>query len=80
MGMGDVKLVFFMGLVLGWPNILVALFLAFLIGAFVSVILIILKKKTLKSEIPFGPFLVGATFIAMFLGNVLISWYVNLLS
>ena len=80
MGIGDVKLVFFMGLVLGWPNIFVALFLAFLIGAFVSVILIILKKKTLKSEIPFGPFLVGATFIAMFWGNVLISWYVNLLS
>lgn len=78
MGMGDVKLVVFMGLVLGWPDILAALFLAFLGGAFVSVILIISKKKTLKSEVPFGPFLVGATIIAVFWGNTLINWYLNL--
>ena len=79
MGMGDVKLAVFMGLVLGWPGILVALFLAFLIGAFTSVILIIFKKKTLKSEIPFGPFLAGATLVAIFWGNILINWYLNLL-
>lgn len=79
MGMGDVKLAVFMGLVLGWPDILVALFLAFLGGAFVSVILIISKKKTLKSEVPFGPFLVGATIVAIFWGNILINWYLNLL-
>ncbi len=78
MGMGDVKLAFFMGLILGWPKILVALFLAFLIGAIVSVVLIILKKKTLKSEIPFGPFLAGATIIAVFLGDILANWYLNL--
>ncbi len=78
MGMGDVKLAVFMGLILGWPNILVALFGSFLIGAFVSVILIIFKKKTLKSEIPFGPFLAGATLIVIFWGNILINWYLNL--
>ncbi len=79
MGGGDIKLALFMGLVLGWPKILVALFLAFLIGAFVSIILIILKKKTLKSEIPFGPFLVGGTIIAIFWGNALINWYLGLI-
>lgn len=79
MGMGDVKLAVFMGLVLGWPNILTALFLAFLIGAFVSIILIIFKKKTLKSQIPFGPFLALATVVVIFLGDVLIDWYLNLL-
>ena len=78
MGMGDVKLAFFMGLILGWPKILVALFLAFLIGALVSVILILFKKKTLKSQIPFGPFLSGATIVAMFWGNFLIDWYLGL--
>ncbi len=78
MGRGDVKLVIFMGLILGWPNIIVALFLAFLIGALVSIILISFKKKTLKSQIPFGPFLSGATVIAMFWGNALIGWYLNL--
>ena len=79
MGVGDIKLALFMGLVLGWPKILVALFLAFLIGAFVSIILIILKKKTLKSEVPFGPFLAGGTIIAIFWGNVLINWYLGLI-
>ncbi len=78
MGMGDVKLAVFMGLILGWPNILIALFGAFLIGAVVSVILIIFKKKTLKSEVPFGPFLAGATIIAVFWGNILVNWYLNL--
>ena len=78
MGVGDIKLALFMGLILGWPKILAALFLAFLIGAIVSVVLIIFKKKTLKSQIPFGPFLSGATIIAMFWGNFLIDWYLNL--
>jgi len=65
MGLGDVKLAFFMGLILGWPNILTALFLAFSSGAIVGLILIALKKKGLKSEIPFGPFLAGSTLITM---------------
>ena len=78
MGIGDFKLAIFMGLILGWPNILVALFLAFLIGAFVSIILVIFKKKNLKSQIPFGPFLAGAAIIAMLWGNILLSWYLNL--
>lgn len=78
MGMGDVKIGFLMGLILGTSNLLAALFLAFLSGAVISIILLIIKKKTLKSEIPFGPFLVGATFIAIFWGDVLINWYFNL--
>jgi len=78
MGMGDVKIGILMGLILGIPQIFVALFLAFLIGAVVSVVLLILKKKTLKSEIPFGPFLIGATFIALFWGEFLLNWYLGL--
>jgi len=79
MGLGDVKLVFLMGLLLGFPNILVALFLAFFIGAIIGIGLIIFGKKSLKSEIPFGPFLVSGTFIAVFFSQNLISWYLNLL-
>ena len=78
MGWGDPKLAFFMGLLLGFPNILVALFLAFLIGAIIGIGLIIFRKKTLKSEVPFGPFLVTGTLIALFWGNNLINWYLNL--
>lgn len=77
MGVGDIKLVFLMGLVLGWPNILVALFLAFLIGAIMGLGLIILGKKNLRSEVPFGPFLVFGTFTALFWGKEIINWYVQ---
>ncbi len=78
MGVGDIKLAFLMGLVLGFPNILVALFSAFLIGAIIGIGLIAAGKKTLKSEVPFGPFLVTGTFMAIFWGEKLINWYFNL--
>ena len=78
MGVGDIKLAFLMGLFLGFPKILVALFLAFFIGAIIGLGLIIAGKKKMKSEVPFGPFLVTGTFLAMFFGQQLISWYLNL--
>jgi prepilin signal peptidase PulO-like enzyme (type II secretory pathway) len=78
MGWGDPKLAFFMGFLLGFPNILVALFLAFFIGAIIGIGLIILGKRTLKSEIPFGPFLVAGTFAALFWGTEIIKWYFGL--
>ncbi len=77
MGFGDVKLAFFMGLFLGWPKIVTALFLAFLIGAIIGLILIINKKKQMKSEIPFGPFLITGLFIALFWGKAIINFYLN---
>ena len=80
MGLGDVKLAFFMGLFLGFPNIVVALFLAFLIGAIIGIGLILLKRKHLKSELPFGPFLVTGTLIALFWGQAIAYWYLNLFS
>ena len=80
MGVGDIKLAFLMCLILSFPNILVALFLAFFIGAIIGIGLIIARKKTLKSEIPFGPFLVSGTFLALFLGQRILGWYLNLFS
>lgn len=79
MGFGDVKLAFFMGLFLGFPSILLALFLSFFFGAIMGVGLIFAKKKKLKSEIPFGPFLIAGTFVALFYGERIITWYLNLI-
>jgi leader peptidase (prepilin peptidase)/N-methyltransferase len=79
MGFGDFKLSILMGLILGWPKIIVALFFSFFSGALVSLVLIFLKKKTLKSQIPFAPFLVIGTFFSIFLGEKLIDWYLNLI-
>lgn len=77
MGLGDVKMALFMGLVLGWPNILAALLIAFVAGAVVGIVLIFAQKKTLKSELPFGPFLSAATLISIFWADKLINWYLG---
>lgn len=75
-GLGDVKLGLFVGLVLGWwQRIVVAVFLAFLTGAVVGVIMIIAKKKTLKSAIPFGPFLLLGMWIGKLAGDQIWNWY-----
>lgn len=75
MGFGDVKLVFLMGLILGFPKIILALYLAFLTGAMVGVILILTKKKRLKQPIAFGPFLSIATIVSYFWGTQIIIWF-----
>ncbi|MCX6726095.1 MAG: prepilin peptidase [Candidatus Shapirobacteria bacterium] len=69
MGLGDVKLVGLMGLFLGFPRLIVALYLAFLTGAITGVILILIKKKRIDSRIPFGPFLALSAFVALFWGE-----------
>ncbi len=75
LGFGDVKLSLFMGLFLGWPNILVALFFAFVSGSVIGLALIVSKKKKLKSQVPFGPFLIAGTFVGLFWGEKIINWY-----
>ena len=91
MGWGDVKLAFLMGLILGWPNIFLALFLAFLSGALTGLALILIsghrkslglamsKNYPLKSQIPFGPFLAAATIFVALFGEPLANWYFTFL-
>jgi len=79
MGMGDVKLVFLMGFLLGWPKIMVAIYLAFLTGAIIGVILILIGKKKFGQTIPFGPFLVTGTIIALFWGEKIFSWWLKII-
>jgi prepilin signal peptidase PulO-like enzyme (type II secretory pathway) len=77
-GGGDIRLGFLMGFALGWPNILVALFLAYFIGSFVGVGLIFSGKKKWGSQIPMGTFLSVATIIALFWGERILGWYLGL--
>lgn len=77
MGGGDVKLGGFIGLGLGFPNGIVAIFLAFLLGAAFSIVALILRKKRLGQHIPFGPFLVLGSLIALFWGEKIINWYLQ---
>jgi len=73
-GGGDVKLGFLAGMIVGWPKILFVLFLTYLIGSVVSLGLIAAKKKTWKSQIPFGPFMVAAILIVLFFSDQIQFW------
>ncbi len=79
MGFGDVKLAFVIGYVLGLQKGLLALYLAFLTGAVVSIILILLKIKKLKQRIAFGPFMLLGAVMSYYLGEEIILWYLNFL-
>ncbi len=79
MGLGDVKLAFFLGLWLGFPRIVIAIYLAFLTGALVGVTLILTGKKGLKSKIAFGPFLVLGAGITYFYSEQIIAWWKGIL-
>ena len=79
LGAGDIKLGFLCGLMLGYPNILVALFISFIFGALIGIALILSKKKGLKDQVPYGSFLTASTFLTFFIGNQIINWYMGFL-
>ncbi len=66
MGFGDVKLMGALGLFFGLSNIIIITLVSFLIGAILSIILLATKIRKSDEYIPFGPFIVIATFISMY--------------
>jgi leader peptidase (prepilin peptidase)/N-methyltransferase len=80
MGGGDIKLVFLLGLFLGFPNIVIALYGAFLTGGIFGIILILWRKKSFrKATIPFGPFLVLGAVISLFWGTPIYAYALKFL-
>lgn len=77
-GGGDIRLGFLMGVILGWPQVITALFLAYLIGSIVGVFLLVNKKKGWGDKLPFGTFLSLATVIVLLYGEQLVNWYWSL--
>lgn len=76
MGFGDVKLAGLIGLGLGMPLTIVALYIAFLTGAMLGVILLLGRVVGMKSKIAFGPFLLVGAIGAQVWGQQLISlWH-----
>jgi prepilin signal peptidase PulO-like enzyme (type II secretory pathway) len=77
-GGGDIRIGLFMGALLGWPNILLALILAYTIGSIISIFLILGKQKQWTDRVPFGTFLTIATFASLLYGSEIIKWYFKL--
>lgn len=78
-GGGDVRLGLLMGLFFSWPMILVAIFLAYIIGSVISIGLVIVSKKKWGSEVPLGIFLTMASIITLFWGGGILEWYLRFL-
>jgi prepilin signal peptidase PulO-like enzyme (type II secretory pathway) len=76
-GSGDIFLGGALGVFLGWRMLGLALLLSYFIGALVAAILLLTKKQTSQSSIPFGPYLVLGGFFAWLYGQQIIDWYFN---
>lgn len=77
MGMGDVKLVIFLGLITGFPEIVIVLFLAFVAGGLIAGILLALKKLGPKDPIAFGPYLALGGLITLLYGSQILEWWLR---
>ena len=78
MGLGDVKLLFGIGALLGWRLTLLTIFLGAFTGAIAGAAMLIVRKdKDMQSQIPFGIFLGIGSIIAMLFGDKLIVWYLT---
>lgn len=77
MGMGDVKLATFIGLVVGFPSVFAALLFSFVAGGLVGGGLLLTGLKGRKDPIPFAPFLVAGGMVAMLYGKEIIDWYLR---
>jgi len=71
MGLGDAKLMAGIGLLFGWQSIPFVLFLAAVLGLLMVMPSLMEKKKSLKSQIPFGPYIITAGVIYFLYGDVL---------
>ncbi len=78
-GGGDIRLGIMMGVWIGWPGVLFALFVAYIFGGLVATYLLITKKKQKNSEIAFGTFLSIGTLFAIYYGEEVINWYLHLI-
>jgi leader peptidase (prepilin peptidase) / N-methyltransferase len=78
MGLGDVKMMFAVGALLGWRLTLLSIFLGAFSGAVIGVIVIARQKdKDLQTQIPFGIFLGIGSFLSLLFGDQMIKWYID---
>jgi leader peptidase (prepilin peptidase)/N-methyltransferase len=75
MGMGDVKLMGFIGLIVGFPHVLLALFLSFVLGGLISGALLVAGRIGRRDPIAFAPFLALGALTTLFYGEQIIRWW-----
>ena len=82
MGWGDVKLAGVLGGVLAylsWSALLIGAFGGFLLGAVVGIAVMASGRGGRKTALPFGPFMIAGTLLAIFAAAPIATWYADLL-
>ena len=74
-GGGDVKLIFVLSLWLGYPKIVIALYIAFIIGGVTALIYLMLKERKFAEKIAFAPFLVIGSLISLFKSDMVLNFW-----
>ncbi|HUR99975.1 MAG TPA: prepilin peptidase [Pyrinomonadaceae bacterium] len=78
MGLGDVKMMFGVGALLGWRLAFLSIFLGAFAGALIGIVLISKQKdKDLQTQIPFGIFLGTGSILSLLFGEQLLGWYIR---
>ena len=78
MGYGDFKLLAALGAWLGWQMLPLVIVLSAAVGSIVGIGLIVTGQRSRQSQIPFGPYLAGAGWLALLYGNAMMDWYLGL--
>jgi leader peptidase (prepilin peptidase) / N-methyltransferase len=77
MGYGDFKLFAALGAWMGWQSLLLIILLSAATGAFLGILMILLRGRDRAAPMPFGPYLAAAGWIAMLYGGQLVSGYLQ---
>lgn len=78
MGGGDFKFMAMMGAFVGWIGGAMIIVFASFLGLMVSIPILVALRLSRRTQVPFGPFLVVASFIVLTFKNEIINWYINL--
>lgn len=77
MGWGDAEIAGLCGLFLGFKLTLLMMLFSFIIGGIIGIYLLRFKKKSRRSEMPFGPSIIMAAFLIIIWGEKILNWYIN---
>jgi leader peptidase (prepilin peptidase)/N-methyltransferase len=80
MGLGDVKLAAFIGLVAGFPLVLLALSISFVLGGGIGAAALLARRIGMKDALPFAPFLAAGGMVALLYGQEILRWYPGLIT
>ncbi len=78
MGLGDVKMMFAVGALLGWRLSILTIFMGAFAGALIgSVVVLRQKERDLQTQLPFGIFLGIGSIISLLFGERIVTWYLD---